>query len=304
MNKHIHVCQQLDKPFRFWKAEVAMMLGQALLWKKYYNKPAYLYCDSNTYQMFKHLDILDAWDVVDLSVLDETIDINKTRFWSAGKIRVMSVQTEPFVMSDLDMICFENLTNTNFFKVDFGAYHKEMWFLNPVYSCPKSKMKEVGFKPNANTSWWANPYNVAFIAMNNMELNKVFTENSMAYMKKASMVQSPKFTNNQYTVFAEQYLLAAIISGNHYTTECAIAATYQDHGRWINNCNGMWTLQENWKHSIHLWLDKYNFNANSGREHWYIDTILEKIEQIDSSISDFIKDKLSSISDYNQYLRM
>lgn len=304
MNRLLHVCQQLDKPFRFWKAEVVMMLGQALLWKKYYNKSTHLYCDSNTYQMFKNLDILDAWDAVDLSVLDETIDINKTRFWSAGKIRVMAVQTEPYVLSDLDLICFDDLTNTDFFKKDFAAYHKETWLFNPSYSKPKAKMKEAGFKPSVKTSWFANPFNVAFIAMNNMELNQQFTSNAMEYMLRASKIESPKWKNNQYTIFVEQYLLSAIVKANKYTSTCAIAATYLDHGKWYRTSNGMWSLDENWKHSIHLWLDKYNFSAGSERESWYINMILERLEEIDPTISTYIKNKLSKISEYNQYLRM
>lgn len=304
MRKHIHVCQQLDKPFKVWKAEIAMMLGQALLWKKYYNKPTHLYCDSNTYQIFKDLDILDAWDVVDLSVLDETVDINKTRFWSAGKIRVMSVQTEPYVMSDLDMICFDNLSNTHFFETDFVAYHKETWFLNPVYAWPKNKLKEVDFKPSVKTSWFASPFNVAIIAMNNMELNQQFTENSLQYMKRASALSPPAYTNNQYTIFAEQYMMSAIVNGNGYESDCLIAATYLDHGRWINTRKGLWSLRENWKHSMHLWLDKYNFNAGSAREQWYIDTILAKLNEIDPKISEWIANKLSNVSSYKQYLRM
>ena len=304
MNKHIHVCQQLDKPFRFWKAEIAMMLGQALLWKKYYNKPAWLYCDSNTYQIFKDLDILDSWDAVDLSVLGETIDINKTRFWSAGKIRVMAVQTEPFVISDLDLICFKDLSNSSFFDVDFGAYHKESWLLNSAYSNPTDKLNEANFKPMVNTSWFANPFNMSFVAMNNMKLNAEFTTTSLDYMLKASNLLAPKYKNNQYTIFAEQYLMAAIVKANNYSNTQAIAATYCDKGMWLRSCKGMWSLKDNWNHSMHLWLDKYNFEVDSVREQWYINLILDRLKEIDSSIYSYIKDKLSRVSQYNQYLRM
>lgn len=303
MNKHIHVCQQLDKPFKLWKAEVVTMVGQALLWKKYYNKLTYLYCDSNTSKILEDLGVLDVWDVIDSTSLDETIDINRTRFWSSGKIRVMSMQTEPYVMSDLDMICFDNLHDSKFFNVDFGAYHRELWLMNAAYSNPRGKLNEARFKMKCKSSWFANPYNMSFIAMNNMELNRQFTSNSLEYMVKASQIETPSYKNNQYTVFAEQYMMAAIIKANNYTNLCAIKAAYQDNGLWFNTCKGMWSLQDNWNHSIHLWLDKYNFATTVGREDWYIDLILTKLEGIDHSIANTVKGKLSNFSRYKQYYR-
>jgi hypothetical protein len=304
MVTHIHVCQQLDKPFKFWKAELYMMLGQIELWKKYYDAPTKLYCDSNTKQIIESIGILDAWDEVDSTLLDESIDINKTQFWSSGKIRVMQAQQEPYVMSDLDFICFEKLSRSDFFFYDLGVYHKEMWFLNNVYSSPREKLKEAKFKPTVSTCWMSNPFNMSFVFMGGMVLNKQFTENSINYMKEASKIESPKFNRNQYTVFAEQQLLAAIVGSNGNSYKLLVSGTYRDKGKWYHNDEGLWSLHDNWKHSMHLWLDKYNFAQSPDRQEWYIETLMDKIYSIDPEIHDRIQLKLSQLDTYNEYLRL
>ena len=304
MSTHIHVCQQLDKPFKFWKAELYMMLGQIELWKKFYDKPTKLYCDSNTLHIIESIGILDAWDEVDSTLLDEPIDINKTQFWSSGKIRVMQAQETQYVMSDLDFICFEDLSKTDLFFHDLGVYHKEMWLFNNVYASPREKLKEARFKMDVSTCWISNPFNMAFIYMGDTLLNKDYTRNAIGYMKNASKLESHKFNRDQYTVFAEQQMLAAITGSNDYSYKLLISGTYKDGGKWFSNRDGIWKLGDTWRHSMHLWLDKYNFAARPDKQEWYIEVIMDKINAIDPEIHDRIQNKLSQLDTYNEYLRL
>jgi hypothetical protein len=297
MVTHIHVCQQLDKPFRIWKSELYFTIAQALLWKKFYNWPTKLYCDNNTIEIFKSLDVLDIWDHVDTSLLSETTQINKTRFWSSGKLSVMNVQTENYMMSDLDFVCFTDLFNYNLFNgYDLGFYHKEMWFKNKAYDNPRQKLKEVNFKPNENLSWWANPFNMGTFFMGDMKLNKRYTEMALEYMKRASKLESPKFKNDHYTIFAEQYLLAAFVRANNYSMTPMIKAKYQTGGKWHKSYEGFWNLDENQDYAMHIWLDKYNFKRDPSKEDWYIFFILNKLEEIAPEIKTYISNKINDES--------
>lgn len=297
MVTHIHVCQQLDKPFRIWKSELYFTIAQALLWKKFYNWPTKLYCDNNTIEIFRSLDILDIWDQIDTSLLSETTQINKTRFWSSGKLSVMNAQTENYMMSDLDFVCFTDLFNYNLFNgYDLGFYHKEMWFRNKAYDNPRQKLKEVNFKPNQNLNWWANPFNMGTFFMGDMFLNKKYTELALEYIKRASNLESPKFKNDHYTIFAEQYLLAALARGGKYNVTPMIKAKYQSGGKWHRSYEGFWDLHGNQEYAMHIWLDKYNFKRNPTKEDWYIFFILNKLEEIAPEIKAYILDKINDKS--------
>lgn len=297
MVTHIHVCQQLDKPFRIWKSELYFTIAQALLWKKFYNWPTKLYCDNNTIEIFRSLDILDIWDQIDTSLLSETTQINKTRFWSSGKLSVMNAQTENYMMSDLDFVCFTDLFNYNLFNgYDLGFYHKEMWFRNKAYDNPRQKLKEVNFKPNQNLNWWANPFNMGTFFMGDMSLNKKYTEIALEYIKRASNLESPKFKNDHYTIFAEQYLLAALARGGKYNVTPMIKAKYQSGGKWHRSYEGFWDLHGNQEYAMHIWLDKYNFKRNPTKEDWYIFFILNKLEEIAPEIKAYILDKINDKS--------
>ena len=177
MITHIHICQQLDKPFKIWKSELYCTIAQCLLWKKLYKWPTKLYCDNATYQVFKSLDILEIWDEIDTDLLNQTTSINKTRFWSSGKLLVMNSQTKPYMMSDLDFVNFTDMFQFNLFNgYDLGVYHKELWFMNSAYAKPREKLKEVDFKPKQKLNFWANPFNMGSFYMGDMNLNKEYTE--------------------------------------------------------------------------------------------------------------------------------
>lgn len=297
MITHIHICQQLDKPFKIWKSELYCTIAQSLLWKKMYHWPTKLYCDNATYEIFKSLDILEIWDEIDTDLLNQQTNINKTRFWSSGKLLVMNTQTEPYMMSDLDFVNFTDMFRFNFFNgYDLGVYHKEPWFMNSAYAKPKEKLKEVDFKPKQKLNFWANPFNMGSFYMGDMNLNKKYTELSLEYINRASQLESPKFRNNAYTVFAEQQLLAALISESKYKYTCMLAANSKDGGKWFKSNSGFWNLKDSHDYAIHLWLDKYNFKNNPSAECWYIELISNKLEKIAPEIKQFILNKFEIIN--------
>jgi hypothetical protein len=270
-----------------------------------YKWPTKLYCDNATYQVFKSLDILEIWDEIDTDLLNQTTSINKTRFWSSGKLLVMNSQTKPYMMSDLDFVNFTDMFQFNLFNgYDLGVYHKELWFMNSAYAKPREKLKEVDFKPKQKLNFWANPFNMGTFYMGNMDLNKEYTELSLDYINRASQLQSPKFRNNDYTVFAEQYLLAALISKSKYNYTCMLAANFKDGGTWLKSNSGFWNLKQSYDHAIHLWLDKYSFKHDPNKQQWYIDMIVDKLTDIAPEIKDFILHKLTdnNLENNKQYL--
>jgi hypothetical protein len=270
-----------------------------------YKWPTKLYCDDATYQVFKSLDILEIWDEIDTGLLNQTTSINKTRFWSSGKLLVMNSQTKPYMMSDLDFVNFTDMFQFNLFNgYDLGVYHKELWFMNSAYAKPREKLKEVDFKPKQKLNFWANPFNMGTFYMGNMDLNKEYTELSLDYINRASRLQSPKFKNNSYTVFAEQQILAALISKSKYKYTCMLAANFKDGGSWFKSNSGFWNLKHSCDYAIHLWLDKYTFKDNPNKQSTYIELILNKLDVISPEIKGFILNKLTDtiLENNKQYL--
>lgn len=305
MITHIHVCQQLDKPFRIWKSELFFTIAQSLLWKKMYHWPTKLYCDNATYEIFKSFDILDIWDSIDTELLSSDIGANKTRFWSVSKLMVMNAQTEPYVMSDLDFVNYTDMFKYNYFNgYDFGAYHYEARYGASVYKNPRAKLKEVGMKPLKGMWWFAKPINMASFFMGNMKLNKIYTDFSLEYIKKASALENPTFTNNEYTVFAEQHALAAILKFSKYDYTMMLGGTYKDGFKWKRS-DGLWPLEEYQDHAMHLWLDKYNF-AKNGREPWYINELFKKLDELAPEIREYIECKLTPevLEKNKQFIRL
>lgn len=305
MITHIHVCQQLDKPFKIWKSEIYFTISQALLWKKLYKWPTKLYCDTNTIEIFKSLDILDIWDQIDDTLLSETAQINKTRFWSSGKLSVMNAQKNPYVMSDLDFVNYTDMFDYNYFNgYDFGAYHYEARYSANVYKNPKQKLLEVNMKPLKWMWWFADPINTCSFYMGNMELNKKYTEFSLEYIKRASKLENPSFTNNEYTVFAEQQVLAAILKFSKYKYTTMLAGTYHDGFKWKKS-KGLWSLEDGQKHAMHLWLDKYFF-AKNNKEQEYIDKLYKVLKNIAPEIIEYIDSKLTSdiLEKNKQFIRI
>lgn len=304
MVTHIHVCQQLDKPFKLWKSEIYCTIAQVKLWKKLYGWPTKLYCDSNTIKIFQSLGIIDIWDSVDTELLDSQNQIDKTRFWSSGKLLVMQAQKSPYMMSDLDFVNFTNMFDYNFFNgYDLGVYHTEDRYATNAYKNPRTKLREVGLRPPRFMWWHADPFNMGTFFMNDMQLNKEYTTFSLEYISRASKLESPKFTNNQYTVFAEQQVLAAMVKWRGYKVAKLLNATYTDGFKWKES-TGLWDINEERDHAIHLWLNKYNF-AYTKDEDWYIYTIMTKLKEIDEKAHDWIMDVITedNLDNNKQFLK-
>ena len=75
-----------------------------------------------------------------------------------------------------------------------------------------------------------------------------------------------------------------------------LGANFKDGGKWLKSNSGFWSLKESYDYAIHLWLDKYSFKHDPSKQEWYIELILNKLEDISPEIKSFILNKLTDLN--------
>ena len=183
------------------------------------NSKVIFYTDSETKKLYDEFDILKVYDEINTELLDnfDSSKINYDMFWATPKMSVMEVQTEPFVIVDVDMVIHlplvENLGDKN---LDIFFFHPETPAQYPfptLISKPKgfewSDDELIGF---ANTL----PFNCAILGFNNIPFCKKYVKRYFEFVNnnKGTVIKTDELSYlHQYAppVTADQWLLPAMV---------------------------------------------------------------------------------------------
>ena len=107
----------------YGKLNTLMLIASIQLWKK--NHPTdncVMYCDKLTLRYLERLSIGHLWDSIE--EYTHTRNIDRTVFWAASKVAVLSQQTEPVILMDNDTLVYKPITHlldtdTNIIEIEF-----------------------------------------------------------------------------------------------------------------------------------------------------------------------------------------
>jgi len=223
-----------DKGF-YGKFNLLLLLASVTLWKK--NHPKHhtvFYCDQLTHDTVTKLGGIHLWD--EIVIYEHTLPIKRDVFWACNKVKVVSEQTEPFIIMDNDTLVFKpfhdllkdevlvaNLeTGKGYYPGNIDKYVKKL---------------------SNRVRWQQDSLNVSFLYFPDPEVSKLYGNWSLEMMQEFSKMNVP---NSQYLIFAEQLLLRWILD-NHKINYKSIIATYWDCNKWDwgeDHGKGIWPFPE------------------------------------------------------------
>lgn len=216
--KVIHVMtNNLRKPineleYEFGKLSIITAFLSVLKWKSY-GFTTKLYVDSDYKEYFDRIGLLEMYDEVDDTFLNdsdsiyEAKEISKSLFWSFSKLFVLEKETEPIIISDMDFVPFEDYNK--FVDKKCFAFYKEP--LTEDYY-PSSPDKYLELKPDYQFpdwyDWKCNSYNCAVLYINEPSLKELYLNQAYEYAKGINNTLTERtLTNNIHVLFAEQKMI-------------------------------------------------------------------------------------------------
>jgi hypothetical protein len=183
--------------------EMLTMILSALKWRQY-NGPIKMITDDIGFYYLQTLGLLDLWDVMDGTTLNQIDDsIDPQTFWAAGKLFALRSMEQPCVMLDTDFIAWSQL-NSEIKETHCAVIHNES--LHEAY--PDWHTFQIDSTFYIDPSWDKKtlPVNTAFAWFGVDEFRKLYTEMAIQFMRAAVQPNNPI----TYMVFAEQRLLAVL----------------------------------------------------------------------------------------------
>ena len=100
-----------DGSFKQTKAEILCTISCVLFIKHYYPKfKTNLFVDNHTFKYYEQFGVLDMFDNVDNSLLNQDLGVNLDVYWAAGKI---------FAQNTFNFICKKKPKQNLFFKTNY-----------------------------------------------------------------------------------------------------------------------------------------------------------------------------------------
>jgi hypothetical protein len=200
-----------DGSFKQTKAEILCTISCVLFIKHYYPKfKTNLFVDNHTFKYYEQFGVLDMFDNVDNSLLNQDLGVNLDVYWAAGKIFAQNTFNGPTLMMDLDFRFFRDIKELNIFDSDISC----LWV--------ETLEEEHHLKPQLAMSYtyliWRIPwdkylFNTSFLFFQNDEVRKKYCDLAISYMKSNYKILSSdmsKIEKNKFMMFVEQYMLRQI----------------------------------------------------------------------------------------------
>jgi len=226
-----------DGSFTQTKAELMCTVSCVLFIKFYYpNFKRIFFVDGHTKEYYQQFGILDLFDEVNDTLLNEPINIDKEIFWAASKILAQRITPGPTITFDLDFRIYDDISKFGVFDGDIGC----LWFEetdNEFYGNPNNLLKypKLGWDYN----WKGNALNVSFLYLRNEEFKNEYCDLAIEFMKK-SFNRIPKnlekTLNNKFILFIEQYMLYQLSVERNQTVTLLIDDFYPIKGDNVKSC--------------------------------------------------------------------
>jgi hypothetical protein len=196
-NKGVHIYSTSPDFKGLFDFEILLMEWSALKWKEQ-NGPIYLVCDNRFAEWMG--ERLSWYDKVIL--LEEYIEVDKKRFWAAGKIFAYKQLGIGHHFIDIDAVIHEPVGP---FEEDMIAAHFD-W--SPL------KRKAIGLESELNLSG----INMAYSCFSNQQLLDSYIERAFAFMSNPTEPLIP-MGGWEHMVYAEQTILGDLIREAGYSVK-------------------------------------------------------------------------------------
>jgi len=252
----------------YGKLNTLMLIASIQLWKK--NHPTdncVLYCDKLTLRYLERLSIGHLWDSIE--EYTHTRNIDRTVFWAASKVAVLSQQTEPVILMDNDTLVYRPITH--------------LLDKDTTYVCNLEKgrgyyptgydeiIKKLSYRPR----WKTDSLCVAFLHLPDPEFTKLYANMSLDMMEELTALGAP---NPQYLIFAEQLFLRHLLEVKQKPLK-GLIKTYWDCQAWEwaeDHEDGLWTYEESQQYFKHYGPLKSWIIRNEGDQNY--DKVIKELE--------------------------
>lgn len=208
-----HVFYQTKEIGEYHQIDLLVQVTSILFWKYKWGKIG-LYCNQEYLDYLKQYNLDVLYDTINVDFLENTpYKEYYPKYWSLCKIEVakhVSQFHKEFAIIDVDLWIKDQL-GINYKDFNFVGHHDEIYDLNHknnVYIDPTNFLPE---ELHGQLDFNAAPINCAFMYFNSKELIDLW--HTLVYKVVEINKDSPKLNLNKDTIFIEQRLLPAIISG-------------------------------------------------------------------------------------------
>jgi hypothetical protein len=226
-----------DGSFTQTKAELMCTVSCVLFIKQYYpDFKRVFFVDDYTKEYYNRLGVLDLFDEVNDTLLNEPINIDKDIFWAASKILAQRITSGPTITFDLDFRIYDDISKFGAFDGDVGCLWLED-INNEFYGSPENLLKYPRLDWGFN--WGVNALNVSFLYLKNEEFKNLYCDYALEFMK-SSYNRIPKnldrVQNNKFILFIEQYMLYQLSLVHNQTVKLLIDDFYPIGDSNIKSC--------------------------------------------------------------------
>lgn len=217
------------------KFNTLLLCASVTLWKKNHSQDhLVLYCDPLTKETLTLANAIHLWD--EIVTYEHTLPIKRQIFWACNKVKVISEQTEPFVIMDNDSLVFK----------PFDKYLKDhivVANLETGKGYYPGNTDQYVKKLSHKVRWQQDSLNVSFLYFPDPTVSQDYGNWSLEMMQEFSKMNVP---NSQYLIFSEQLLLRWILDNKKLKYK-SIISTYWDCNKWDwgeDHNKGLWPFPE------------------------------------------------------------
>lgn len=253
--------------------EIAMIVRTTHYSRKHNNFSPVLYCDPETYDYYKKIDLLHCFDEI-RPVLPTKTTFNPSIFWAAGKFYAIKDCREPFLMVDLDA---EIRFKLSFEDYDVYCAHPEgiskrdlSFYPDPAYLDPKNF-----FGKKLNIKWSDKAYNTCLLYFKDPLVSEEYSTVALEYMSTLETI-NPAFEGVAYILLAEQRFLYEYCRAKNFNVGTLIKGKYVP----TNYDLGLEPFEESdfdeigKKGFLHVWGFKGNLSGSKLEEDNFFGTLL------------------------------
>jgi hypothetical protein len=240
-----------DTEFKLTQLELITVFASITMWKYFYpESTTYLYCDESVKKYLTKVDLIQFWDVVDTSFLQEQDVYKRTAFWTIDKIRLFQHIKTPFTFIDFDLYIKQRLPEYTSYDY-MVAFTEDTKGYYPYYYDVGFKSlrfpKEFTFKDTA--------HNTCMFCVNNSDVSKQYTDMCLSYIKQINNID---IVHSGHSVFLEQTILYELSLINNWKTKSLVNKKFNVLNEiWTDvDCDGILSPSESEKYYRHLSNDK------------------------------------------------
>lgn len=180
----------------------------AIRWRKLGYTPVF-YADETIKQIMDEYFLTELYDEINVDMLNAIDEekVNKTAFWAVSKLLSFANETEPCIVSDIDIVPWKDpiyLINTN----DIVCFKKEFPEMFAYDIKPEEISVPEGYRFPGWFSWKAQPLNAGIMYIKNNRFKKLYLDEAFKYIENN---HNDKTNSNTITMcFAEQRIIGEI----------------------------------------------------------------------------------------------